>query len=325
MLDANNSSGNSQTPSDSSNLKAITALYKFAKVSPERVPVIKQQIVDFCQANNIYGLLLLSCEGINGTISSCEDSIKLFKDFIQEVPEYGKIAFKDSTAPFIPFKRLKVDIREEIVTLNRPDIVPLNDNNHHLSPEEWHKVLTSQEDYVLIDTRNFYEYEIGKFKGAVDPNTLHFSEFPKFVESQNYPKDKKILMYCTGGIRCEKALVYMQQEGYQNVYQLEGGILNYIDKYKDKGQWEGECFIFDHRVALDGNLQPTKQYSLCPHCGNPGKEKISCVKCGTSAVICKHCQKTPALNTCSKNCEHHYIRSSKSKKKQKTPNKFPSI
>lgn len=300
---------------------SITALYKFTHVCEERVNVLYKEIIEFCEINKILGLILISTEGINGTIAGSKNSIDAFKKFSTSVPEYGEIIFKDSESEFTPFKRLKVEIRDEIVTLGRKDIVPINTSNHHLSPKEWHDVLVNEKDYVLIDTRNFYEYEIGRFKGAVDPKTDLFSEFPEFVKSQDYKPDQKILMYCTGGIRCEKALVYMQQEGFKNVYQLEGGILNYLSEYPN-GEWEGECFIFDHRVALDKHLKASKQYSLCPHCGNPGKEVIKCLRCSESTVICSRCQTKKELNTCSKNCSHHITRGSRiiprPKKKTKT-------
>lgn len=285
----------------------VTTFYKFFKLTTERVGEIKDELMLFCEARNIRGLLLLGTEGCNATMAGEKKAIDELKAHLQEISEVGALVFKDSTASKQPFKRLKIDIREEIVTLKRPDIYPENDKNCHLTPTEWDNVLKSNDDFVLIDTRNIYETEMGMFKGAVDPRINHFSEFPAFVQSQNYPKEKKILMYCTGGIRCEKALVYMQQEGFSNVYQLDGGILNYFKEVPD-GAFEGECFVFDHRVALDKELNPTSSYTLCPHCGNPAKEKIVCLQCGTEKNICSSCAKTSERNTCSKNCAHHEAR-----------------
>ena len=169
----------------------ITAFYKFARIPQHRLEVFQKDLLEYMEQVEILGLVLLSHEGINGTVAGSDDAIKAFKAYLQATPELGVITFKDSASSFIPFKRLKVDLREEIVTLNRPDIFPTNTDNHHLSPKEWHEVLTGDDqDFILVDTRNFYEVEIGKFKGAVDPKTLHFSEFPNFVEKQNYPKDK---------------------------------------------------------------------------------------------------------------------------------------
>jgi UPF0176 protein len=289
----------------------VTAFYKFAHIPAIRTDVFQKDLTQFMDEHGVKGLVLVSTEGINGTIAGTAEAIAATKQFLEATPELGAITFKDSFSEFIPFKRLKVDLREEIVTLKRPDIFPDHVKNHHLSPQEWHAELTSEnKDYVLIDTRNFYEVEIGKFQGALDPKTTHFSEFPDYIQKQNFSKDQKILMYCTGGIRCEKALVYMQQEGFENVYQLEGGILNYINEYPE-GAWEGECFIFDHRVALDKNLQPSAQYKLCPHCGNPGDIALTCRRCQTDAVVCKHCHPKEYLDTCSKNCAHELERIAK--------------
>lgn len=283
----------------------ITALYKFVQITPARLEVLKDEIASFCEQQGIHGLFLLSLEGCNGTVAGTKDTIAAFKRYLTELPEFGGIIFKDSTAPFMPFRRFKLDLREEIVTLKRSDIFPGSGKNHHLSPAEWHAALQSGEEIVLLDTRNTYETEIGMFRGAVDPHIENFSDFPAFVEKQHYPKEKKILMYCTGGIRCEKALIYMQEQGYENVFQLEGGILNYLQQYPD-GEWDGECFVFDHRVAVDNHLQPSNQYKLCPHCGNPAKEVITCMVCKNSAIICHHCVKAkPDRVTCSKNCAYH--------------------
>lgn len=160
---------------------------------------------------------------------------------------------------------------------------------------------------MLLDTRNVYETAIGKFRGAVDPKLQKFSEFSDFVTASDIPKNKKVLMYCTGGIRCEKASLEMQRLGFEDVYQLSGGILKYLEEFPD-GPFEGECFVFDHRVAVDKNLRPSKQYKLCPHCGNPGDKSISCRKCGAQAIICDGCANNEYKVSCSKNCAHHLER-----------------
>lgn len=283
----------------------VTAVYKFTPILHARIEVIHDEVVSFCSQHGVKGLFLLSSEGCNGTMAGSPEAIDAFKEWLGNIPEFKGALWKDSDSEVAPFKRLKVDIRDEIVTLKKPDLVPQSTNNNHLSPKEWHETIESEkEDILLLDTRNFYETDIGKFKGALDPNLRHFSEFPKFVKTSEIPKDKKILMYCTGGIRCEKALIYMQQEGYENVYQLEGGILNYLKEYP-QGEYEGECFVFDHRVSVDADLKPTKQYSLCPHCGNPGKEQIECDECGDPGVICFRCLSASHYKACSKNCSYH--------------------
>lgn len=283
----------------------ITSVYKFTPILQPRIEVIYDEVVSFCSQHGIKGLFLLSSEGCNGTLAGSPAAIGAFKEWFGNIPEFKETLWKDCDSDVAPFKRLKVDIREEIVTLKKPDFFPQSTNNNHLSPKEWHQVLQSEkEEILLLDTRNFYETDIGMFKGAVDPNLQHFSEFPKFVKSKDIPKNKKILMYCTGGIRCEKALVYMQHEGFKNVFQLEGGILNYLKEYP-YGEFEGECFVFDHRVSVDTELKPTKQYSLCPHCGNPGKEHIVCDECGNPGVVCHRCLIAQQNKACSKNCSYH--------------------
>lgn len=285
----------------------IFAFYKFIPIESDRVGTLREEIAVFCRERGIIGLFLLATEGCNGTMAGAPEAMAQFMAYLQSLPEIGELAAKFSTSDFAPFDKLKVEIREEIVTLLRPDIVPAAEDNSHLSPTEWHQTLTSGEDFLLLDTRNTYETEAGKFRNVVDPQLTQFSDFPEFVKQQEIPKDKKILMYCTGGIRCEKALVYMKQEGYQNVFQLDGGILNYLEQYPN-GEYEGECFVFDRRVAVDRELKPSQQYRICPHCGDPGKEKITCNHCGKEEIICRTCATVPKLHTCSKNCAYHFAR-----------------
>jgi UPF0176 protein len=156
---------------------------------------------------------------------------------------------------------------------------------------------------VIVDARNDYEYAIGKFKGAIDPSIKTFSEFPEFVKKGELPKDKKVMMYCTGGIRCEKALLEMEKQGYSDVYQLEGGILAYLQQFPE-GNFEGECFVFDKRVAVDQHLQPSQTYHICPHCGNPGTLEVNCLACNKQAIVCYGCAKEERHKTCSKNCAY---------------------
>ena len=236
-----------------------------------------------------------------------------------------ELQFKDSQADKLPFARFKVDLRAEIITTKDPLLsaqglqtpqtsqVPQTSQTSqvsqvpqgtHLTPSEWHQMMESDPDVVVVDTRNDYETEIGVFEGALDPKIKKFSEFKEFVERDGLPKHKKLLMYCTGGIRCEKAVPDVQRLGYENVYQLQGGILRYLEEYPE-GFFKGECFVFDHRVAVDSKLQPSKLYKLCPHCGNPGQESISCVNCGEGAIICHRCMPQSERNTCSKNCAYH--------------------
>jgi UPF0176 protein len=215
--------------------------------------------------------------------------------------------FKDSVSDKAPFRRFKVKIREEIVTTGIPEMMPPDGKNHHLSPAEWNRVLKEEaDDIVMIDTRNWYEYKIGTFKGAMNPNIEKFTDFPQYIEAQGISKDKKMLIFCTGGIRCEKGILELQKQGYDNVFQLDGGIINYMKEYP-RDQFEGECFVFDHRVALDQDLQPSKKYGLCPHCGQPSEIKIDCKRCDSEELICVDCAELEfKKDTCSKNCVHQF-------------------
>jgi UPF0176 protein len=284
----------------------ISTFYKFHKdENPEKT---KLYLEDLAHKTNSRGLIIIGSEGFNATI--CAKTLETFEAFKQGVREYFKLPdlfFKDSKSNVVPFRRFKVKIREEIVTLKDTSLVPyeMDGKNHHLSPTEWNEVM-KKEDPVIIDTRNWYETKIGTFKGALNPMTDQFSEFPKYLESKNIPKDKKVLIFCTGGIRCEKGILEVQKQGYENVYQLNGGILNYLNEYPND-QFEGECFVFDHRVAVDQNMQPSTSYKLCPHCGQPGKTPVDCKRCDTHEFICEDCALIPfKQDTCSKNCAHHY-------------------
>lgn len=282
----------------------VTTFYKFIQIAKSELDNLNRDLSTKAGELGIRGLLLLGEEGCNATLSGDPDSIDIFKIFLCGQPQIGELVFKDSYTDKHPFKRFKIDLREEIVTLKDREALPKKTQNNHLSAALWQEALESAEEYVLIDTRNFYETEIGLFKGALDLNLQKFSEFPEKVKQLNIPKEKKVLMYCTGGIRCEKAIIDMQRQGYNNVYQLDGGILKYLEEFPNNN-FEGECFVFDHRVAVDQNLNPSKKFKLCPHCGNPADIRISCILCAEHAVVCKRCIVEDSLNTCSKNCAYH--------------------
>lgn len=277
-----------------------TTYYLFTPISADTLEEVRTQFLNKGSELGIRGLMLIAAEGINATIAGTPESISVFKKILTDT--FGPITFKDSPSDHQPFKRWKVSIREEIVALGKPDIVP-NGKNNHLSPQDWDKMLR-EEDTVVIDVRNKYETKIGTFKGAIDPKTETFNEFPEFVKNSGIAKDKKVLICCTGGIRCEKAIVEMQQQGYEHVYQLDGGILKYIEEMPNQS-FEGECFIFDHRVAVDQNLQPTKRYVMCLHCGNPGERKVTCVRCAKPGRACQECLDAGKPEVCSKDCAHH--------------------
>ncbi len=220
------------------------------------------------------GLVLIATEGMNGTVAGSKEAITEWKQKVEQL--CGPTIFKDSFAERAIFKRWSVKVKPEIVAIKQPSIKPQGEHKH-LSPEEWNAMLQS-EDVTVLDVRNDYEVAIGKFKGAIDPQIKKFHEFPTFVEQANLPKEKKVLMYCTGGIRCEKALLEMERQGYEHVYQLEGGILAYLEQFPN-AQFEGECFVFDHRVAVDQELKPSQTFRLCERCGDPTSAPQTCVKC----------------------------------------------
>jgi len=266
--------------------------------------LLKTELETAAAGLQISGLIITACEGANGTVAGTPDNIEKFKKKLSLTLQSNEIKFKDSWAFKNPFRRFKVKTRQEIVSIGSTELFPELTHNHHLSPTEWNEVL-EKEDVLLVDTRNKYETELGVFQGAIDPNINTFQEFPEYIQKANFPKDKKILMYCTGGIRCEKAILEMQRQGYENVYQLEGGILKYLEQYPDH-HYKGECFVFDHRVSVDQKLEPSKEYFLCAHCGNPGKEIYECGNCGQLSKICKNCSQNAELKTCSKNCAYHF-------------------
>ena len=278
----------------------ITTFYKFSEF--RALTFLQEEFLRQAIRDSVRGLLLIGQEGCNGTLSGTKEAISRFKKLIHR--HLGSLAFKDSWSDKHPFHDMKVKIKREIVSLNRPDIIPHN-QHFHLSPQQWHQTL-EEEDILMLDTRNKYETQIGHFKGAIDPKLNEFNEFPKYLKNSGLPKDKKMLMYCTGGIRCEKALLLAREQGYNNVYQLDGGILNYLKEFSHQ-QFQGECFVFDYRVAVDQQLKPSKKYRLCPHCGEPGDQEIECGQCGREDVVCLDCLSQSAeFKTCSKNCAHHF-------------------
>lgn len=282
----------------------ISSFYKFFPIAEEQIPVLREALLGEGKALEINGLFIMGPEGINSTFTGTPEAAEKFKVRLPQILGCGELLFKDSYADRLAFRELKVKIRDEIVTLDRAGLVP-DGNHNHLSPAEWNEMM-KRDDVVIIDTRNSYEYDIGRFKNAVDPKTREFNEFPEYLEASGIPKDKKVMIYCTGGIRCEKAILEMENKGFENVYQLEGGILNYLKEYPNEG-FEGECFVFDYRIAVDQELKPTETYRLCPHCGQPAAVRIDCIQCGTPEIVCQSClSREKQFHTCSKNCAHHF-------------------
>ena len=280
---------------------SITACYAFFPLAEGLIRNLQQELITFGLEREMKGLVLLASEGLNATVCGSASSIAEWKQRMREL--HRDVTFKDSESDVEVFKRWSVKIKPEIVGLKDPSVIPAG-KHKHLSPEEWQAMLT-REDVVVVDARNDYEYAIGKFPGAMNPGINAFHEFPEWAKDAAIPKDKKVLMYCTGGIRCEKALLTMEAEGFNDVYQLEGGILGYLEKFPT-GDFEGECFVFDHRVAVDGHLRPSQVYGLCPHCGHAGDVAVTCA-CGTGQKICSDCARDASCKTCSKRCRNELI------------------
>jgi UPF0176 protein len=242
--------------------------------------------------------------GEESEIERLEIAINQFHDAISPEP----IFWKRSPAKIQPFGQFNIQIRSEIVNFEKPDFHP-PENRSALSPRQWHEKMQqawdpeSKKKRVILDTRNKYETEIGKFIGAVDPEIQTFNDLKTFFDSWDVTPDTEVMMYCTGGVRCEKALVDLKDRGFQEVYQLDGGILNYLEQYPN-GYYQGECFVFDRRVAVDANLHPSTRYQFCVHCGQTAEEDVQCSQCKNSGYICKTCQQN-GKKTCSKNCEYH--------------------
>lgn len=245
----------------------VAALYKFATLTDYHA--LHASVLDCCVANKLKGTLLLAHEGINGTVAGSRAGIDALLAFLRADARLATLEHKESLAEEMPFYRMKVRLKKEIVTLGVPGIDPNVKVGTYVAPEDWN-ALISDPEVVLVDTRNDYEYDIGTFQGAVDPKTTTFREFPAYVKQNLDPaKHKKVAMFCTGGIRCEKASAYMLAQGFENVYHLQGGILKYLEKVPAaQSLWEGECFVFDQRVAVGHGLA-LGSHEQCSSCRHP--------------------------------------------------------
>lgn len=265
----------------------VTALYKFTPL--ENIEELKEKIYTACVENDIKGTLLLANEGINGTIAGPEQGIQNVLAYLKDLVDLKDEEHKESWSEEYPFYRMKVRLKKEIVTIGLDDVDPNKIVGTYVDPEEWNAIISDPET-VLIDTRNDYEVGIGTFKGAIDPKTNSFREFPEYVEKNFDPKKhKKVAMFCTGGIRCEKASSYMKKQGFENVYHLKGGILKYLENVpQGQSMWEGDCFVFDQRVAVGHGLE-VSGYDQCFACRRPITEEdkdrpeymkgVSCHQC----------------------------------------------
>ncbi len=265
----------------------VAALYKF--VTLDNYEELKQDILKVCLDNKVKGTLLLAAEGINGTIAGTRDGIDGVMSFLARDNRFDGLEYKESFAQTNPFIRMKVRLKKEIVTIGEASVNPQKVSGTYVEPKDWNALLDDPE-VTLIDTRNNYEYEIGTFRHALNPGTENFREFPSYVQQNLDPnKHKKIAMFCTGGIRCEKASSYMMQQGFKEVYHLKGGILKYLETVPSaQTKWDGECFVFDDRVAVKDSLQ-LGSYDQCYGCRYPITEEQKQSKHYVKGVSCPRC------------------------------------
>ncbi|AXA33439.1 rhodanese-related sulfurtransferase [Francisella adeliensis] len=265
----------------------VCAMYKF--VTLEDFEDMRQPILNTMIQNKVKGTLLIANEGINGTVAGTQEGITALLNYLKSDPRLADIDYKESYHDDMPFYRSKVKLKKEIVTLGVEDIDPNKVCGKHVKPKDWNELI-SDPDVLLVDTRNEYEIEIGTFKNAVNPHTDNFREFPEYVDENLDPKkQKKVAMFCTGGIRCEKSTALMLEKGFEEVYHLEGGILKYLEEVpKEETMWEGECFVFDSRVAVNHDLEKGN-YDQCFACRMPITEEDKKHPEYVKGMSCHHC------------------------------------
>lgn len=272
----------------------IAAFYKFVAIDDcdAWAPDLKQQMLD----RDVMGTILLAHEGINGTISGTPEAVAEILRIIRQHDGLGDLMHKVSHAPGHVFNRAKVKVKPSLINLG-PDVDPSQCVGTYVKPSEWNELISDPE-VVLIDTRNDYEVHAGTFEGAIDPKIKRFRDLPSFVERNLDPaKHKKVAMFCTGGIRCEKSTAWMLEQGFEEVYHLEGGILKYLEDIpRDQSKWSGDCYVFDERVGVDQDLNPSDQAKFCPGCGHALTTKLRCAPEYVPGQRCPKCAEGQAAS-----------------------------
>lgn len=268
----------------------IAALYKFVNLTD--IASWQDSLRQLTNELGMAGTLLIAEEGLNGTVAGRYEAIGAFVNWLRATPEFSDIEIKYALEDSCPFHRMKVRLKREIVSMGREAVKPAEMTGTYVAPEDWN-ALISDPDVMVVDTRNDYEVAIGQFKGAVNPHTDSFRQFPDWAEAlANLPESerpKKLAMYCTGGIRCEKSTALMKQVGFDEVYHLKGGILKYFEEVEEADSlWEGECFVFDNRVAVDHGLNKG-QYDMCHACRMPLSAEDMQSNAFQKGVSCPHC------------------------------------
>jgi len=265
---------------------SIAAFYYFADLDDPGV--VRENLLEVCADNGVKGTILIAPEGINGTIAGSEAAIDTVLSFIRDDERLSGLEEKRALSDADPFLRLKVRLKKEIVTLGVGNVDSVGNTGEHVPAVAWNDLI-SDPDTVLIDTRNSYEYAIGTFEGAINPETRSFREFPAWVDAHPELKGKRLAMFCTGGIRCEKATAYLQENGFDEVYQLEGGILKYLETIEEPASmWDGECYVFDRRVSVGHRLIPGK-LEVCPNCNTVLDEEARDTDGYRRGVCCPTC------------------------------------
>lgn len=265
----------------------VAALYKFVELPDYQV--LSVPLKAECDRLGIKGTLLLAAEGINGTVSGSRQAIDALLSYLKNDPRFADVEHKESLYDEQPFYRMKVKLKKEIVTMGVDGIDPKQIVGTYVKPQDWN-ALISDPEVLVVDTRNHYEYAIGTFEGALDPDTETFREFPAYIKNNLNPaQHKKVAMFCTGGIRCEKATAYMKEQGFDEVYHLEGGILKYLEQVPaDESLWRGECFVFDNRVAVNHALE-RGSFDQCYGCRHPITDAEMESELYLKGVCCPRC------------------------------------
>ncbi|MCK6257466.1 rhodanese-related sulfurtransferase [Fictibacillus sp. KIGAM418] len=285
----------------------VLLFYKYITIQdPEQFAA---EHLEFCKSIGLMGRIIVAHEGINGTVSGTTDQTDLYIEHMKNDSRFRDIVFKIEPSETHAFKKMKVKLKREIVNLNLDDDVNPNElTGNHLAPKDFYAAM-QQEDVVILDARNTYEYDLGHFKDAIRPDVETFRDLPDWIR-QNFSqyKDKKVLTYCTGGIRCEKFSGFLLKEGFQDVSQLEGGIISYGYDEEVKGDlWDGKCYVFDERIAVPVNRAGTeKVVGTCYHCGKPEERYLKCgnPECNKHLLMCEECEHEHK-RACSTHCRDH--------------------
>lgn len=269
----------------------VAALYKFVHL-PDYL-ALREPLFEFCERHGVKGTLLLAEEGINGTIAGAAEGVQAVLAHLRSDERMATLSHKESWAQEMPFYRLKVKLKREIVTMGVPNVQAQSMAGTYVKPDEWN-ALIDDPDVVVVDVRNDYEVSIGSFAGAVNPHTESFTEFPQWVKEQSgegglLSKKTRVAMFCTGGIRCEKSTAYLRSQGFEQVYHLEGGILKYLETVpSEQSRWDGECFVFDERVSVVHGLDQG-DYELCRACRQPLSAADRASEQFVEGISCPHC------------------------------------